>query len=106
MLRVIILLSLVMLTACTGRNHSFDLTKPISLNMNPPEGPPNYQQGWSDGCESSLASTNTNLQLLLKTHQYTIDPQAWQRDWLYRRAWNYGYRHCGFSMKSLERYKL
>jgi hypothetical protein len=74
--------------------------------MNPPEGPENYQKGWSDGCESSVAATNTNLQLFLKTHRYTLDTVRWQKDWLYRKAWGYGYQHCGFSLRAMSRYNL
>lgn len=93
------------LSACTGVNHTLDLTKPLSLDMNPPPGPAAYQQGWVDGCNSGLASTNTQVQLLLATHTFTLDSR-FPADSLYYRAWKTAFNHCGYSMKAIQRYNL
>jgi len=94
-----------LLTGCTGVNHSFDWKKPVSLDMNPPEGPHNYQQGWVDGCKSGLASTNTDLHQTLGSYKFTLSKEL-RYDKLYGRAWRYGYNHCGYSMKSLAQYSF
>lgn len=94
-----------MLTGCTGSNHSFDWKKPVSLDMNPPEGPRNYQQGWSDGCESGVASTTNTMFMVLGSYKFRLDTQL-RNDPLYNKAWQYGYNHCGYSMKSLAQYSF
>ena len=106
MKKISIILALAFLsTACTGRNHTFDWTKPVSLNTNAPDGPYNYRKGWEDGCETGLASNNTRLHLFIGSHKFTLDKQL-RHDNLYSKAWNYGYNHCGFSMKALAQYSL
>ncbi|MDB2415522.1 hypothetical protein N9W34_07095 [Rickettsiales bacterium] len=93
------------LSGCTGANNSFDWRKPVSLDINPPEGPKNYQQGWQDGCTSGLASTNTSLHLAMGSYSFTLDKNL-RYDHLYNKAWQYGYNHCGYSMKSLAQYSF
>lgn len=95
----------VMLAACNGPNNSLNLFKPAMLDMNPPEGPQNYQQGWIDGCKSALAITNTDLHLTLGTYQLVLD-KTMRYDSLYNKAWQYAYNHCGYSMRSLARYSF
>jgi hypothetical protein len=94
-----------MLSGCTGQNHTFDWKKPVALDMNPPEGPQNYQQGWSDGCKSGVASTNTSFHQFIGSYRFTLDNQL-RYDALYNKAWKYGYNHCGYSMKSLAQYSF
>ncbi len=93
------------LVGCGNIKVSELLTKPYMLDTTPPEGPYEYRQGWGDGCQSGLASTNTNLQLALGTHKFRINREL-QSDKLYNIAWQYAYNHCGYSMKSLAQYSL
>lgn len=97
--------TLLIATACTGPNHTFDWRKPALLNMNPPEGPHEYQQGWVDGCKSGIASTNTNLHMTLGSYVFTLDPEL-RYERLYNTAWRYAYNHCGYSMKTMARYQF
>ena len=94
-----------LLSGCTGANHSFDWKKPVSLDMNPPEGPSEYKHGWSDGCESGVASTNNSLQQFLGSYRFKLDTKL-RYNALYNKAWQYGYNHCGYSMKSLAQYSF
>ena len=94
-----------MLSACTGTGNTFDWRKPVTLDMNPPKGPENYQQGWVDGCKTGVASTNTKLHLAIGSYQFTLD-ETLRYDELYNKAWRYGFNHCGYSMKSLAQYQL
>ena len=94
-----------LLTACSGQQMYGLLTKPYSLDTTPPEGPENYQLGWKDGCESGMASNNTNLHMTLGSQRYRVNSQ-FREDYLYGIAWKYAYKHCGYSMKSLAQYSL
>lgn len=98
-----LLLIIFSTTACTGRNGKFDLTKPLTVDMRAPSGPPHYRKGWQDGCESGLSATNDKIQLFLGTHVYTLD-RALRYDKLYAKAWRYGYDHCSYSMKARYNY--
>ena len=72
---VFTLLVSLMLVGCTGAGGSFDISKPVSLNLEPPEGPPEYRQGWADGCESGINVYNADFYKLLKTHKFKQDPK-------------------------------
>ena len=105
-LSLIILFFLIgFLTGCTGQNQSFDWKKPIALDMNAPEGPETYRQGWSDGCSSGLASTVNSFHQFIGSYRYVSDSEL-RYDKLYNKAWKYAYSHCGYSMKSLAQYSL
>jgi hypothetical protein len=102
---LILFFMLGMLSGCTGRNKSFDWRKPVTLDMNAPEGPENYRQGWSDGCDSGLASTSNSFHQFIGSYRFVLDKDL-RYDKLYNKAWKYGYNHCGYSMKSLAQYSL
>lgn len=97
-------LALLLLSACTGSRGNFDVTKPLSLDLRPPPGPVDYRQGWSDGCESSLAATGDKVQMLFGVHRFTYSEHL-RYDFLYATAWRYAYEHCGYSMRTLNQYK-
>jgi hypothetical protein len=99
-----VLLISLSLTAC-GAGYKLDFSKPITLNTTPPEGPTEYRQGWSDGCESGLSATMSTFYLAVGAHQYTLDENL-RYDNLYNVAWKYGYNHCGYSMRSMAQYSL
>jgi hypothetical protein len=105
-----LIFSLILALGCGGcstADHPVlsQLTKPFTVNTTPPAGPHNYQQGWKDGCETGISSTNNATQLLLGTHRFTIDPGL-RNDPLYNKAWRYGFNHCGYSMRSVARYQF
>lgn len=105
MKKLAIFLILIVITACTGPNHSFTIRKPLTLDMNPPEGPREYQQGWVDGCESGIAATNNSVMMAVGAYKFTLDKYL-RHDRLYNVAWQYGYNHCGYSMRSLAMYSF
>lgn len=98
-------LIIISCVACTGPNHSFTLRKPMALDMNPPEGPENYQQGWLDGCKTGVASTSTAFYQTVGAYRFTLDNNL-RYDRLYNTAWRYGFNHCGYTMKALAQYSL
>jgi hypothetical protein len=102
---VVTVISVHLLTACSGSKVAGLFAKPYMLDTNPPEGPENYQQGWKDGCQSGMASNNTNFNMTIGSQRFTIN--SWlQGDQLYNIAWQYAYNHCGYSMKALTQYSL
>lgn len=102
---IITLILTTLATACTGKNGKFDLTKPPILDMRAPEGPPIYQSGFNDGCESGLASTNTKLMLFIGAQKFTLDSAARHHP-MYKKMWRIGFNYCGFSMRTISRYPL
>ncbi len=82
------------LSAC-----AMNLTKPMHLDMTPPEGPPEYQQGWIDGCSSGLSSVNTNINQYVGSYVYTINDNLWQNR-NYKIMWKDAYRFCTYFMFS------
>ena len=104
--KILLVLFLVSsLAACNSNKGMFDLTKPLSIDTRPPsDAHPIYQQGWADGCESGLSSTTEKVQLFLQTHKYYYDPKLRYNN-LYEKAWQYAYKHCAYSQKSVYAYK-
>lgn len=98
-----IICTLIGLSACTSHK-GFDLSKPLSLDTRPPEAPPVYQQGWVDGCESGLSATSEKMQLFFEVHKYHYDANLRYNN-MYDKAWQYAYKHCAFSLKSINAYK-
>lgn len=76
------------------------ITRPINLSMDPPDGPKDYQDGWTDGCHAGLSSNNSKVILLLGTYKYRFDVTR-QNNANYRIAWKHAYDYCGFFMKSV-----
>ena len=83
----------LMLVSCTGMNHSVDFTKPLSLDLNPPEGPEAFRRGYVDGCRSALSTTNHSLMLMVQSHVYTFDEEL-RYNPLYYRVWKDAYQFC------------
>lgn len=93
------------LSACGSTKLYSLVTKPYTLNTQPPAGPVNYQSGWKDGCESGMAANNTNMHMTLGSQRFVINNRL-REDQLYNIAWQYAYNHCGYSMKALTQYSL
>lgn len=85
-------------TSCTGKNGTFDMTKPYSLDLTPPDGPPIYQQGWSDGCESGLSAYSGNFYKFMRVYDYKQDARL-RTNKMYYQVWQDAYVYCAvFSM--------
>lgn len=76
---------------------------PASLELKPPQGPPKYQKGWMDGCESGLSSTNELVKPQFRSYTYTLDPMLSQ-DVMYYRVWQDAYDYCAFTMLTMMRF--
>ncbi len=84
-LRYALLVSfIVTVTAC-------DPTKPVSLDTTPPPGPPEYQQGFKDGCESGMAGYGSPF---YKTFHKARQDGVLAQNPVYYQIWKDAYAYC------------
>lgn len=90
---------LLMLPACTSMHSDFGLGKPASLSMTPPAGPPEYSQGWSDGCETGIAGYGNSFTKMFYTAKkdpnYIYSP-------VYNQVWRDAYAYCRTYIKTAQ----
>lgn len=87
-----------LLSGCQSQEGWFDYSRPASLKLTPPPGTPEYQQGWSEGCKSALATVNTDVNLMLASYEYKIDGDLWKTNKRYRTTWKDAYYYCSYHM--------
>lgn len=81
----IILLTFLFLTGC---NFMF---QPLTLDLKVPDGPPEYQAGWHDGCSTALSLGGFHA---AKMHKLTLGDGTFQHDPVYQSAWSSGWFAC------------
>lgn len=69
--------------------------KPIQFYMLNVEGPPEYVQGFEDGCDSGVSSGGSLLQRWF--NPYKKDPEKLENA-LYKMGWNEGFSYCRFTV--------
>lgn len=87
----VMLSSLLLLTGCGASKTDFGFMRSAQLVMQPPEGPPEYQQGWMDGCESGYAGYSLTSNKLF--HSWRQDPIL-ARNPVYYQSWKDAYQYC------------
>jgi hypothetical protein len=89
------------LNGCTKFHFEFGGAHPSSLPLkSPPPGPPIYQQGWMDGCESGFSGYGNNFDKVF--HTWKQDPELAQNS-VYYRIWKDAYGYCAnYGMMSQE----
>lgn len=98
----IILFVLVMASSCTGKDGTLDLRKPYSLDLTPPEGPIEYEQGWSDGCETGSSAYTGNFYRLLRVYELRLDVKL-RDDKMYYQAWRDAFLYCAIYWETINR---
>jgi hypothetical protein len=83
----IIAISAVCLYAC----------KPLDLQLLNPEGPPDYVEGFDDGCDSAVASGGGIMQRYI--YGFNKNPDKLDNA-LYKMGWNEGWTYCRFTMNA------
>lgn len=92
--RYIPVLALVLLCACTDATGRLWPTPLLSRNF-PPPGPPNYQQGMMDGCQTAQAAIGNALYGVMHAGvHYDVDMAL--NDRVYYKAWKDGYFYCKY----------
>lgn len=89
----VLLLSGILLAGCTGKDGSFDLRKPYSLDLTPPEGPIEYETGWTDGCESGMSAYANNFYKIFGMYELRMNPELRQNR-MYYQAWKDAFLYC------------
>ena len=97
--------TVLMVTGCTGKGGSFDMRKPVSLDLEPPEGPPEYRQGWTDGCESGMNVYSADFYKLMQVFEYKQDPQL-KKNKIYAQVWKDAYLYCALYMMTTNQFKI
>lgn len=84
----VLLLTLTAISGCNGMHKMF---KPIEFDLTPPDGPPIYQQGFKDGCESGYSGYGNNFNKMF--WKWKQDPKLAQ-DKVYYQIWKDAYDYC------------
>lgn len=92
----------LLLAGCTGRDGSFDARKPYSLDLTPPDGPFEYEEGWSDGCETGMAAYGNNFMKLFKAFELKQNPKL-RNNKMYYQAWKDAFLYCALFMERVNR---
>lgn len=96
---IVVTAMLLGLPACTSMHMDPAIGKPASLSMTPPPGPPEYQQGWADGCETGIAGYGNSFTKMFYTAKkdatYVYNP-------VYNQVWRDAYAYCRVFMKTAQ----
>ncbi len=95
---VVTMVSMMLLMGC-AENSVRGFFVPYSMNLEPPAGPPEYQQGWRDGCESGLSAYGGQVEKFLKVHKLKRDPVL-QNNKVYYQVWKDAFLYCTLYMES------
>ena len=82
---------LLMMAGCGSAHMNFNWAKPAHLDMNPPPGPPEYKQGWKDGCNSGWKAYTTTFNKVWG--KFEQDPKLAQNP-VYYQVWKDAYAFC------------
>lgn len=87
-----VLCALLTLSGCKHFHVDMGWARPASLPINnPPPGPPEYQQGFRDGCESGYSGYANNFNKVF--HTWKQDPELAQNP-VYYQIWKDAYAYC------------
>lgn len=80
-----IALALLMLGGC----------RPPSLLIVDPSGPPEYQLGWEDGCDSGISAEGDFVYKMMYGFKKRTEMAANDQ---YKQGWNEGFTYCRFAL--------
>jgi len=69
--------------------------RPTLLHMVDPTGPPEYQLGWEDGCDTGLSAEGDWTYKLM--YGFKKRPEMAAND-QYKQGWNEGFTYCRFAL--------
>lgn len=93
MIRSVLLITLLFLTTACGHSVlGYDIRPtPIGMHDAPENAPPNYKQGWADGCESGYSAFGNSF---YKTVYRLKKDRSLVNDRIYLRAWTDAFDYC------------
>jgi hypothetical protein len=110
-MRYILLIALMVCLSACGDEPKFGSTvgnfffKPASLDIDPPEGPPEYQQGWLDGCESGMAAYSDALPKSFKAFKLKQDPNL-RNNKMYYQIWKDAFLYCAIFLEATNKWRI
>ncbi len=94
MKNIILIAALFIITSCSG---DMKWSKAAGVDYNTPEGPPEYQQGFKDGCETGRSAySNHFYKMFLQSKQ---DEQLAANP-VYYQIWQDAYLYCWFQQET------
>ena len=86
-------LSVLLLSAC-GHNYITD-PEPLLLDTHVDSGPPEYRQGYADGCHTAMAAYGTSyMKSVYKLHKEA----KYANNKMYNQAWKDAWNYCYMSI--------
>ncbi len=101
----LLIISAMLCVACTGKDGTLDLRKPYTLDLTPPLGPYEYEQGWTDGCESGSNAYTHDFYKGIKAFKFKQDPEL-RDNRMYYQAWKDAFLYCAIFWESVSSLKL
>ncbi len=90
--KILMLISITTLCGCTYFHAGFGWgIKPPETAFEPPPGPPIYQQGFREGCESGYKGYGSSFNKLFGS--WKQDPELVENE-MYYRIWKDAYLYC------------
>lgn len=89
-------LSVIVCLAAVACNHTPDgkiSLQPASIDLTPPPGPPEYQKGFSDGCESGANAYSNNFYKMIKAFDLKYDATL-RGNKMYTQVWKDAFIYC------------
>jgi len=84
---------LIMISSCRMPTN-FGFYQPITMDMNVPDGPPEFKAGWRDGCRSGLSNGSFLNSSVYLTKEGPSFSSVYTHDDRYRSAWSNAYYTC------------
>ena len=72
--------------------------RPTALQTVKPSGPPEYQLGWQDGCDTAISAKGSVIYKWIFGFKKRPEMEAID---LYKSGWNEGFTYCRFSETNL-----
>lgn len=89
--KVIAVVSVTLLLSGCFQNQNFYKPKPFGMGGPAKDAPPDYLEGWNDGCETG---SGTMVPAFYKSfYKYKINPNK-VSDLMYYKAWKDAYTYC------------
>ncbi len=89
----ILVIALLLVTACNRTPEGEISWQPYSMDLNPPPGPPEYKKGWSDGCESGANAYANNTYKMFKAFEFRYDATL-RTNKMYTQVWKDAFIYC------------
>ncbi len=91
--------------ACNHNPDGSMSMQPNSLDLTPPPGPPEYEQGWSDGCSSGSNAYSTPFYKMVGAFEFKYDP-VMMKNKIYRQIWKDAYLYCAIYWEKTKQQEL